>query len=100
MLACYSFKGRRVKGTLSCGYDRVVFNVKLSQSAVEGVRMDVHGLGPLNWIAGKKVQDLVQETVLQEVEDELKFSLEQQLENLGFYFQIVESVSHNLTPVE
>ena len=116
MLACYSFKGRRVKGELACAYDKVVFNVKLSQrvraevgncpqlvelslSSVEGVRMDVHGFGPLNWIAGKKVTDLVQETVLQEVEDELKFSLEYQLANLAFYFQIVESVSHNLTPV-
>eukprot|EP00092_Neocalanus_flemingeri_P016689 GFUD01018052.1.p1 GENE.GFUD01018052.1~~GFUD01018052.1.p1 ORF type:complete len:449 (+),score=149.56 GFUD01018052.1:43-1389(+) len=116
MLACYSFKGRRVKGELACAYDRVVFNVKLSQrvraevgnspqlvelslSSVEGVRMDVHGFGPLNWIAGKKVTDLVQQTVLQEVEDELKFSLEYQLANLVFYFQIVESVSHNLTPV-
>ena len=82
MLACYSFKGRRVKGELACAYDRVVFNVKLSQrvraeagncpqlvelslKSVEGVRMDVHGFGPLNWIAGKKVTDLVQETVLQ-----------------------------------
>ena len=71
MLACYSFKGRRVKGELACAYDRVVFNVKLSQrvraeagncpqlvelslSSVEGVRMDVHGFGPLNWIAGKR----------------------------------------------
>ena len=35
----------------------------------------------------------------QEVEDELKFSLEYQLANLAFYFQIVESDSHNLTPV-
>jgi alkyl hydroperoxide reductase subunit AhpC len=116
MLACYSFKGRRVKGELACAYDRVVFNVKLSQrvraeagncpqlvelslKSVDGVRMDVHGFGPLNWIAGKKVTDLVQETVLQEVEDELKFSLEYQLSNLAFYFQIVESVSPNLTPV-
>merc|ERR1712106_1319863 len=30
MLACYSFKGRRVKGEQACAYDRVVFNVKLS----------------------------------------------------------------------
>jgi len=116
MLACYSFKGRRVKGELACAYDRVVFNVKISQRvraetgncpqlveltlrSVDGVRMDVHGFGPLNWIAGKKVTDLVQETVLQEVEDELKFSLEYQLANLAFYFQIVEKVSPNLTPV-
>jgi len=116
MLACYSFKGRRVKGELACAYDRVVFNVKISQrvrseagncpqlvelslKSVDGVRMDVHGFGPLNWIAGKKVTDLVQETVLQEVEDELKFSLEYQLANLAFYFQIRESVSPNLTPV-
>merc|ERR1711892_97130 len=116
MLACYSFKGRRVKGELACAYDRVVFNVKLSQrvraeagncpqlvelslKSVEGVGMDVHGFGPLNWIAGKTVTDLVQETVLQEVEDELKFSLEYQLANLAFYFQIVESASPSLTPV-
>ena len=89
MLACYSFKGRRVKGELACAYDRVVFNVKISQkvraeagncpqlvelslSSVEGVRMDVHGFGPLNWIAGKKVTDLVQETVLQVEQHDIK----------------------------
>ena len=82
LLACYSFRGRRVRGELACAYDKVVFNVKLSQrvraevgscpqlvqltlASVEGVRMDVHGFGPLNWIAGKTVTDLVQETVLQ-----------------------------------
>ena len=25
----------------------------------------VHGFGPLNWLAGRKVSDLVQETLLQ-----------------------------------
>merc|ERR1719495_2204809 len=113
MLACYSFKGRRVKGELACAYDRVVFNVKISQrvrseagncpqlvelslKSVDGVRMDVTGFGPLNWIAGKKVSDLVQETVLQEIEDELRLQLERLLQSLGFYFQLEESVSPSL----
>jgi len=115
--ASYKFGGRRVEGELTCNYDRVEFSVKLSQKVkaevggsrpelvllqlakVEGVRMDVTGFGPLNWIAGKKVSDLVQEVVLQEVEDELRYQLEVLLQNLGFYFQIEESVSPSLTPI-
>jgi len=114
--ACYSVKGRIVKGDLVCSYHKVSFNVKLSQrvgtevgtcpqlvelslSCVEGVKMDVSGFGPLNWIAAKKITDLIQETVLQEVEDEFKCLLQYQLAHLAFYFQIVEQVSPNLTPV-
>merc|ERR1712106_591842 len=103
------FKGRRVQGELTCVYDRIEFSLKLSQKMrvevgasrpelvliqlqkVEGVRMDVTGFGPLNWIAGKKVSDLVQETVLQEIEDEMKYQIEKLLQNLGFYFQVIDS---------
>jgi len=113
----YRFKGRRVQGELTCVYDRIEFSLKLSQkmrvevgasrpelvliqlARVEGVRMDVTGFGPLNWIAGKKVSELVQETVLQEVEDEIKAQMEVLLGNLGFYFQLEESSSPNLSPI-
>jgi len=113
----YTVKGRRVEGSLTCNYDKIQFSVKISQKMetevgesrpqlvliqlqkVEGVRMDVTGFGPLNWIAGKKVSDLVQETVLQEIEDEMKYQIEKLLQNLGFYFQVIESVSPSLTPV-
>ena len=32
----------------------------------------VHGFGPLNWLAGRKVSDLVQETLLQVIFDIFK----------------------------
>ena len=67
----------------------------------------MHGFGPLNWLAGRKVSDLVQETLLQvirlssfsslelevngfvqEVEQELRQGLEEQLDQLAIYFQV------------
>ena len=83
--------------------------------------MQVHGFGPLNWLAGRKVSDLVQETLLQvksfclrrfchllynslssllfiiendrlaqEVELELRQGLEDQLDQLSIYFQVIK----------
>ena len=81
--------------------------------------IQVHGFGPLNWLAGRKVSDLVQETLLQvksfclrrfviffiipvivafvlendllaqEVELELRQGLEDQLDQLSIYFQVM-----------
>ena len=39
--------------------------VDLTLKDVKGVRMNVTGFGLLNWIAGKTVSNLIQETVLQ-----------------------------------
>ena len=72
-----------MKGEVSCCYEKVIFQVELSQKVtpecfsepiklqnislldVKGVRMNVTGFGPLNWIAGKSVTNIIQETVLQ-----------------------------------
>ena len=67
---------------MNCNYDRVVYRMKVRQRIssecsskmelveltlkdVKGVRMNVTGFGLLNWIAGKTVSNLIQETVLQ-----------------------------------
>merc|ERR1712051_1159453 len=57
--------------------------LELQLENVEGGKMEVHGFGPLNWLAGRKVSDLVQETLLQEVEQELRQGLEDQLDQLS-----------------
>ena len=68
---------------MSCSYERLVYRVTVRQAVtpecftrslqlaglalkeVKGVRMNVSGFGPLNWIAGKSVTNVIQETVLQ-----------------------------------
>ena len=68
---------------MSCSYERLVYRVTVQQAVtpecftrslqlaglalkeVKGVRMNVSGFGPLNWIAGKSVTNVIQETVLQ-----------------------------------
>ena len=67
---------------MNCSYDRVVYRMKVRQRVssecsssmelvelslqdVKGVRMNISGFGLLNWIAGKTVSNLIQETVLQ-----------------------------------
>ena len=73
--------GRRIRGELNCTYDRVIYRVRVRQRVssenstleladlslqdVKGSRMNVTGFGLLNWIAGKTVSNLIQETVLQ-----------------------------------
>ena len=75
--------GRRLHGEVSCSYERLVYRVTVRQpvtpecfthslqlaglalTEVKGVRMNVSGFGPLNWIAGKSVTNVIQETVLQ-----------------------------------
>lgn len=82
-LNVFYFSGRRLKGEVSCCYEKVLFRVQLSQKVtpecfsepiklrnislldVKGVRMNVTGFGPLNWIAGKSVTNIIQETVIQ-----------------------------------
>merc|ERR1712226_372420 len=114
--AAYTFGGRRVEGELSFSYSSLTYRVRLSQRVgvesgarmelvdlelerVEGGKMEVHGFGPLNWLAGRKVSDLVQETVLQEVEQELRQGLQEQINKLAVYFQAVESEAPGLAPV-
>merc|ERR1712083_7501 len=98
--------GRRLEGELSFAYNTLTYRARLTQSIgaeiegnlrllelqlenVEGGKMEVHGFGPLNWLAGRKVSDLVQETLLQE----------DQLDQLSIYFQAVESESPGLVPI-
>lgn len=114
--ASYTFEGRRLEGELSFSYSSLTYRVKLSQKVgaemgdsldlmdmelerVEGGKMEVHGFGPLNWLAGRKVSDLVQETVLQEVELELRQGLENELNHLAVYFQAVEQEAPGLVPI-
>jgi len=114
--ATYTFGGRRVEGELKFSYNSLKYRVRLSQrvgseiadtmelvdlelEGVEGGKMEVHGFGPLNWLAGKKVSDLVQETVLQEVELELRQGLEEQINKLAVYFQAIEKESPGLVPI-
>jgi len=61
-------------------------------------RMNVSGFGPLNWVAGKSVTNVIQETVLQVVEDHLKAGVLMALHNSSFFFHIKPTVSQNLQP--
>jgi len=114
--ASYNLSGRRLEGELSFAYTTLTYRARLTQPIgveiegnlkllelqlenVEGGKMEVHGFGPLNWLAGRKVSDLVQETLLQEVEQELRLGLEEQLDQLVIYFQAVEKESPGLVPV-
>jgi len=114
--ASYSLSGRRLEGELTFSYSTLTYTARLTQDigaelterlqlvdlelqAVEGGKMEVRGLGPLNWLAGRKVSDLVQETLLQEVEEELRAGLEQQLSFLSLYYQAVEREAPGLVPV-
>ena len=87
--------------------------VDLTLKEVKGVRMNVTGFGLLNWIAGKTVSNLIQETVLQvqlreliqkfreslqALEDQLRRGIGLALENATFYFQPRESLSSSLYP--
>ena len=116
---------------MNCNYDRVVYRMKVRQRIssecsskmelveltlkdVKGVRMNVTGFGLLNWIAGKTVSNLIQETVLQvtitrlssrsssssfqALEDQLTRGIGVALENTAFYFQPKESLSCSLYP--
>jgi len=114
--ASYNLSGRRLEGELSFAYHTLTYRARLTQPIgaevegnlkllelqlenVEGGKMEVHGFGPLNWLAGRKVSDLVQETLLQEVEQELRQGLEDQLDQLAIYFQAVEKESPGLVPI-
>jgi len=114
--ASYNLSGRRLEGELSFAYTTLTYRARLTQPIgveiegnlkllelqlenVEGGKMEVHGFGPLNWLAGRKVSDLVQETLLQEVEQELRLGLEEQLDQLVIYFQAVEKESPGLVPI-
>jgi len=115
LLSSYHFSGRRIRGELSCTYDRVVYRMRVRQRVssecdtkmelvqlnlqeVKGARMNVTGFGLLNWIAGKTVSNLIQETVLQALEDVLSGGVGLALENTAFYFQPRESQSYSLYP--
>jgi len=116
-IACsYDFSGRRLHGEVSCSYEKLQFRVQICQKVtpecftdkltlehlsledVKGVRMNVSGFGPLNWVAGKSVTNVIQETVLQVVEDHLKAGVLMALHNSSFFFHIRPTVSQNLEP--
>ena len=54
----------RVRQRVSCENSTLEL-ADLSLQDVKGSRMNVTGFGLLNWIAGKTVSNLIQETVLQ-----------------------------------
>merc|ERR1711971_383542 len=90
---------RRCRNPIGAEIEGNLKLLDLQLENVEGGKMEVHGFGPLNWLAGRKVSDLVQETLLQEVEQELRQGLEEQLEQLAIYFQAVEKESPGLVPI-
>ena len=99
---------------MNCTYDRVIYRVRVRQRVscessimelaeinlqdVKGSRMNVTGFGLLNWIAGKTVSNLIQETVLQALEDQLARGIGFALETTAFYFQPRESLTCSLYP--
>jgi len=116
-IACsYDFSGRRLRGEVSCCYESLQYQVTLSQkissecftnslvmdnlslAEVKGVRMNVTGFGPLNWIAGKSVTNVIQENVLQVVENHLKTGILLAITNASFYFQLNQAESPALLP--
>jgi len=116
-VACaYDFGGRRLKGEINCNYEKIIFQISVSQKIasecftnsvivenvklddVKGVRMNVSGFGPLNWIAAKSVTNIIQENVLQAVEDQLRAGLHIALNNSSFYFQMNQEESYKLCP--
>lgn len=43
----------------------IFIKIKIFKNLLKPPWLQVHGFGPLNWLAGRKVSDLVQETLLQ-----------------------------------
>jgi len=109
LTSSYDFSGRRLKGELSCTYEKVTFQVQLSQQVstecyssvielenlalidIKGARLQVSGFGPLNWFAGKSVTNIIQETSIKKAEDHLRAGIVLAIQNGSLYFQCKES---------
>merc|ERR1711872_450233 len=81
-VACaYDFGGRRLKGEINCNYEKIIFQISVSQK-----------------IASECFTNIIQENVLQVVEDQLRAGLHIALNNSSFYFQMNQEESYKLCP--